>query len=742
MLSEHLGADTDQSVSAAVHRVTGGNPLLIARLLSTIDNRGIDSSRLTECQIATLASPVVAHRVLALVSTLESGALELVETAAILGPVDLSVAAAVAGVEAERAGRLADSLADVGVLGWGRLLEFAYPLERNSVEHEIQPARRAEVHAHAAHVLAVLGGAVTETARHLLESDPRGDPWATSVLLEAAQLHLKSGDAELAARLLERADREAAGDERRAEIAGLRARVDGQLGRESAIVQLGRAARLGLDPVSLAEIALGLTDLLRDQSSALDLLEIAQRSRDQLDVVPPQLAYRLHLAETVLLPPHARDRISEPLTVHDDPEFASSTTGCLVAIQEALRSAAHLNSTHDQLIGALQASLTPEVVRGGGFVHSVVLVAALSALVRIGAFEVADPLLESAMTAARTAGRKLEANACCVVLAESLAMQGRIHAAERLLADADFDDGDARSSCVVIQRRWFAALRERPGHESIALRIIPSVTVPGLAELGASAAMFVTETTARVQLLDGDFAGALANFDRLGLMAEQYAVRNPSFSPWRAGRSTALAGLGRTKEGAALAAENLELARAFGSPITIADALACVARFRPPEQQVVLLNEAIDVISHAAAELLRCNLLIDLGFAKHHVGDAHAARTAFRDGADHATRLGVTKLAGMAGRGLLACGARPRRLQTSGLDSLTPAELRVVTRAVAGHTNAVIAETLFINVKTVESHLTRVYKKLGISDRAELKAALEAALAPDDGGVPEVPRAG
>jgi DNA-binding CsgD family transcriptional regulator len=203
-------------------------------------------------------------------------------------------------------------------------------------------------------------------------------------------------------------------------------------------------------------------------------------------------------------------------------------------------------------------------------------------------------------------------------------------------------------------------------------------------------------------------------------------VRNPSFAPWRAGRSSALGSLGKKREAASLAVENLQLARVFGSPITVAEALACVARFQPASAQVDLLDEAVGLVAGTQAELLRCNLLIDLGFARHFAGDAAAARTAFRDGADHATRLGVTRLAGVAGRGLLACGARPRRLQTSGLQSLTPAELRVVKLAADGQTNGSIATSLFINLKTVESHLTRAYRKLGIADRAELKAALSA----------------
>ena len=335
MLGEHLGTDIDPSIGVVARSLTGGNPLLIARLLSVVDDLGIPSSELTEQQLATLASPVVAHTVLSLVSTLADGALELLETTAILGPVDLSVAAAVAGVEAGQASRLADALADIGVLQWGRPLDFVHPFERNSVEQEIQPARRAEVHAHAAHVLAVLGGAVTDTARHLLESDPRGDPWATSVLLEAAQQHLDSGDAELAARLLERADSEATGDLLRAEVAGLRAKVDGRLGRESAVEHLRRAARLGLDPAVLADTALDLLDQQWDPASAAAIFDVAQGTRDNLAVVQPRLC-RIQLAEAVLVPAAARRRGEVQVDPSDDPVFASSSTARLLDAQRAL----------------------------------------------------------------------------------------------------------------------------------------------------------------------------------------------------------------------------------------------------------------------------------------------------------------------------------------------------------------------------------------------------------------------
>ena len=722
MMRQHLGTNVGRTVGAAAQHVTGGNPLLIARMLTSLDELG-DSSTITEQQIEALASPVVARSVLSLVSTLPTGALDLLEAAAVLGEADIRVAAGVAELEHDEAGALADVLADVGLLGWGHPLAFVHPLERRSVYAAITPAHRARLHGHAAHLLAGLGADVATIAAHLMVSDPSGDEWTATVLFDAAYHELESGDLVQAARLLERADREAPENRLRIDVVRMRAEVDGQLGLDSAVEHLGRAARLGLDPIVLAETALDLLVQERDHSWCASILDMVQPARDQLEVRRPHLALRLQLAESVLVPANARASSDDSAEL--SAEMSSSSTGRLLAVQQIVRSAARLDCTYEQLVDRLRFLLTPDLLHGGGLVQIAIVAAALSALVRVGAYTTAEPLIRSAIIVAESTGRQLDAAAYTVVLAESLAMQGRVLAAEQSIADINLHGDNAISRCATIQARFFAALRERAGQDPIPEPIIPAALAPGLLELGASAGMFLTELTARVQLLDGDAAGALTNFDRLASAAEQASVRNPAFAPWRAGRCAALAGLGRKHEGAALARENLKLAWAFGSPITIADALACVARFQTPEDQVDLLNEAVSLVVDTKAELLRCNLLIELGFARHYAGDAPAARTAFRDGADQATRLGVTRLAGVAGRGLLACGGRPRRLQTTGLESLTPAELRVVKLAADGSTNVSIATSLFINLKTVESHLTRAYKKLGIGDRAELKAALD-----------------
>jgi len=57
-------------------------------------------------------------------------------------------------------------------------------------------------------------------------------------------------------------------------------------------------------------------------------------------------------------------------------------------------------------------------------------------------------------------------------------------------------------------------------------------------------------------------------------------------------------------------------------------------------------------------------------------------------------------------------------------DELSPTELKIAELAAAGLTNPEIAARVFVSRKTVEANLARVYRKLGISSRAQLHGAL------------------
>jgi DNA-binding CsgD family transcriptional regulator len=88
--------------------------------------------------------------------------------------------------------------------------------------------------------------------------------------------------------------------------------------------------------------------------------------------------------------------------------------------------------------------------------------------------------------------------------------------------------------------------------------------------------------------------------------------------------------------------------------------------------------------------------------------------------------VGAAPLAERARTELTATGARPRSVRLSGVESLTASERRVAEMAAEGLTNRQIAQALFVTPKTVEVHLSSVYRKLEIASRSELVRVLPA----------------
>ena len=101
------------------------------------------------------------------------------------------------------------------------------------------------------------------------------------------------------------------------------------------------------------------------------------------------------------------------------------------------------------------------------------------------------------------------------------------------------------------------------------------------------------------------------------------------------------------------------------------------------------------------------------------------ARELLRDALDAAHRAGAKPLAEYAETELRATGARPRRVLLTGVESLTASERRIAELAGQRLTNREIAQSLFITARTVEGHLTSVFRKLDLDSRDQLAAALE-----------------
>jgi len=93
---------------------------------------------------------------------------------------------------------------------------------------------------------------------------------------------------------------------------------------------------------------------------------------------------------------------------------------------------------------------------------------------------------------------------------------------------------------------------------------------------------------------------------------------------------------------------------------------------------------------------------------------------------DLAYRCGATRLVAGAEDELRATGAKPRRVAQSGADALTASEARVGRLAARGHSNAEIAQELYVSLKTVETHLSHAYAKLGLSGQGARKRLAKA----------------
>jgi DNA-binding CsgD family transcriptional regulator len=136
---------------------------------------------------------------------------------------------------------------------------------------------------------------------------------------------------------------------------------------------------------------------------------------------------------------------------------------------------------------------------------------------------------------------------------------------------------------------------------------------------------------------------------------------------------------------------------------------------------VLTVDAAVDTLAGADARLEHARALCDLGAALRRANRRADARAPLREALDLAHRCRAAAVAGRARTELLATGARPRRLVLSGVESLTPSERRVAAMAADGLSNPQIAQALFVSTRTVEGHLTHVFRKLDATARIELR---------------------
>jgi DNA-binding CsgD family transcriptional regulator len=232
-------------------------------------------------------------------------------------------------------------------------------------------------------------------------------------------------------------------------------------------------------------------------------------------------------------------------------------------------------------------------------------------------------------------------------------------------------------------------------------------------------------TRGRLRMAQGRPREAADELLACGQRQEAWGVRSPAMLPWRSSAAEALIMAGEPAKARELAREELALARSVQTGRAIGIALRAAGIAAEGDEQIALFEEAADVLEPSPARLEHGRALTDLGAALRRSNRRADARAALERGLDLAHTCGATALVDRAHTELLAAGSRPRRLALEGRDALTPSERRVAEIAAEGRTNREVAQALFITVKTVEMHLARAYRKLGIGSRAELADSLQ-----------------
>jgi DNA-binding CsgD family transcriptional regulator len=187
---------------------------------------------------------------------------------------------------------------------------------------------------------------------------------------------------------------------------------------------------------------------------------------------------------------------------------------------------------------------------------------------------------------------------------------------------------------------------------------------------------------------------------------------------------------GRPDEAAAALGRLSERARASGTEWALGIEARCRALLSDDES---LYRESVERLarSRAAVELARSRLLYGEWLRREN--RRIDAREQLRTAHEMFSRMGAAGFADRARRELSATGETVRKRTVETLGELTTQEAQVARLAAQGHTNPEIAALLFLSPRTVEYHLHKVFPKLGISSRRELRKALPSA---EDAAVP------
>jgi DNA-binding CsgD family transcriptional regulator len=722
-----LGEGASPAFCTACYEATRGNPFMLDELVTELSRGNTPVDRLDPQAVHGFASPRLATAVLTRIGRIGSSAPAFAQAAATLGErASIAQAAELAGIEPAEGRDIARQLVEAEVLEGIEPLRFVHPLVQGAIYEEIPASKRAALHAGAAKLLAAVNADSESIAAHLLASDPAAQAGAVTALRAAAAMALSRGAPDVAAHYLRRAVAEPPAEADRAAVVG----------------ELGVAASLNGDPEGLdylrmaaaqaepgplrADLALDLANALiprgeiAEAASAIEeaIAEVPDSERERLLPLEAMLATLSHWAQS---PYASNKRRIEGLTGFSG---ADSRLGRMILAALSWRQIVRGGPASEAI------ALASAAVEGGlltdELADSATVCDAISVAIYAERFDLAARDVAVTLAKARARGRVADV---VLVLTWSSVLafrRGRIASAEAHAREAfataelgSFATGTAMfnaaglSACLVGQGKLDEAqeVLDAAGSQGA----VPE-NVMGIYLLLAQGGLFLAggNAEAAVSVLCEVENRARGWLDRTFLL------------PYRSLLALARAQLGEAEEARRLAAEELEIARVWGTPGVIGAAQRVAGLVADREHGIELLRGALATLEGSEAKLEHAHALVDLGAALRRAGKRTEARERLAEGLELADKCGATALVDTAEAELRAAGARPRRRALSGVASLTPSELRVAEMAAEGMRNKEIAQALFVTLRTVEMHLSNAYGKLEISSRDQLPGVLGA----------------